>query len=98
MAFTIDDLSPNARNLLNTALDGQGRAKGLLVTNEPLGGALIVAAGDSQWRLYGDDKTKELMGFHELLDHRLIVEFSIEGVPAGYMVTPLGCELAWAEQ
>ena len=33
-------------------------------------------------------------GFQELLDDGLIRETVIEGIPAGYMVTPIGVETA----
>ena len=96
MPTTIDDLSPKARYLLTTALEGHGRSKGLIIMQDAIGGVLHMVAGESQWRVFADGASEQQTAFYELLDNRLIVQFSIENVPAGYMVTPLGCEIAWA--
>ena len=62
-----------------------------------MGGYLRVAAGGTEYpAVRGDHANKPWAAFYELLDNHLIVKFSIEGAPAGYIVTPLGCEIARA--
>ena len=98
MSITIDDLSQKARAMLTQALDGQDCKKGLIILQYALGGVLrFVIIGDQQSEPYGDDVTEYQRAFYELLDHHLIIQTMIEGIPSGYMVTPLGCEVAWGK-
>ncbi len=96
MSITIDDLSQKARAMLTRALDGQDREKGLIIMQYRLGGVLhSVIIGGQQSGAYGDDVIEYQKAFYELVDHHLIIQTMIEGTPSGYMVTPLGCEVAW---
>ena len=81
---------------MTTALEGHDRIKGVITMTQALGGVLYMTAGDTQWRVFGGDVGEDQRALYELLDNHLIVRFSTEDGPAGYIVTPLGCEIAWA--
>ena len=94
MLITIDQLSGRARELLTTALAGEGRSKGMIALNQTLGGGGYVIVGDSQERVYGDSLAASQQAIDDLCDAYLIVQMAT----GDYIVTPLGCELAAAGQ
>ena len=86
-----DGLSDSALNLLATALAGEGRRKGLIVLTELRGGGIALLTGNEDGRIFGDEANAVWQARYELLDMHFIVEMAVDGQPAGYMVTPLGC-------
>ena len=86
-----DQLSDKARELLTAALAADGRRKGLIVMTELRGNGVILLAGNDEQRLFGEDANPVWQSRYELLDRNLVVEFTVDGSPAGLMVTPLGC-------
>ncbi len=93
---SIDDLSDKAKHLLETALECRGLVRGYIVFAGGGAGVLHIASGTVRWRAYGEAAVDaEQQALRELLDHRLIVALPTGQGPAGYMVTPSGCEIAW---
>ena len=86
----INQLSDKARELLTTALAGEGRSKGLIVMTE-LRGGMNLLTGDVEQPLFGEEANPVWQARYELLDRNLVVEFTMQSLPAGLMVTPLGC-------
>ena len=89
MTTTFDKLSDKAQELLTSALAVDGRAKGLITLSHALGGAHHLTAGNHYEVLFGDDATQAQMAIYDLADLYLIVETA-----GGYVVTPLGCQVA----
>lgn len=87
-------MSDPARELLVTALQPSGLSKGLLVMGDAIGGITHIRAGDQEWTFGRGEGSEYVQAFYELLDFRLIIETVIDGSPAGYIVTPLGCDAA----
>lgn len=90
MPIMFDQLSDRAQALLTAALAAEGRAKGLISLSPAMGAGERLVIGNHYEMLFGDDVATAQMAFHELADHGLIVEVAT----GGYIVSPLGCQLA----
>ena len=85
--MTIDQLSDKAKQLLTTALVGEGRMKGWIALTRTLGGGGYVTAGRSEERVYGSELEDVQRAIDELHDNQLI----IQAPTGGFIVTPQGC-------
>ena len=88
--MTVDQLSDKARELLTTALSADGHSKGLIALSLTVGGGGWAIAGDRQERVYGDSLADVQRAIDDLHDNYLIVQTAT----GGYIVTPLGCQVA----
>ena len=99
MSIQMSDLSSTAQSILTAALSSEGREKGLVTSNPSHGGGIRVTAGVSARpgngsAAYGEDAALLKQAINVLVDERLMVPFTLNGVPAGFMVTPLGTDVA----
>lgn len=92
------ELDRHTMRMLRVALRGEGRSKGLIALSDTLGRTTWAKVGDTESRLFGEEAEGAWRSFYELLDRNLIVQIMVDGGPAGYMVTPLGCDVAAAAE
>lgn len=90
----MDQMGLRAMQMLQVALRGEGKAKGLIVLSRAQGGATWARIGDTEETLTGTHEERAWESFYELLDRSLIVETAPDGIPAGHIVTPLGYDVA----